>query len=540
MEDKWGVKAIVLLLAIVLNASMICLMVANYLKLPDTNTNYIISTHYFADEWPMNFWNAEWDTIDQDFKQIKKDGFNTVIVVVPWREFQPGINPIQYNEVVWERLQTLFEKTAEHGLNVQIRAGYLHDFMGESDPADRFYHVIGDKNVRDAWYEYMGRLYKVCSEFDNFAGGFITWEDFWHNYRLGVYLTEQEEERLNYARLDSFGQFLSGKYTLEDFNLKYDEKFADFNDIPIPCEKDTFMREWYEWVDIITLDILQKTRESFPGLFMEVRTDNDVIPGNEKYSHDMTWNCRDGEMTGIMYQIAQGLGINREQLTAEAAVQSMERWLQKIYERNGQIPIYMEQFLFYDNTPGNKNGDIILAINEEDYFINCVPVLKEYTNGYGVWAYKDYCNNILYNSQFVFALEGWEHKEGVVSNTDKDSNRVCLTNNSIYQSIPAWRKPVSTGENYIFSMDYDVATTATFTICVGEQVKAEEVSGRGELHILFDDKDDMSITIKCNGRAYIDNVKLYNMISTQQLYGIDNSEKNYIDEIRKMNRLLNE
>lgn len=48
-----------------------------------SQTDYLIATHYFADEWPINFWNAEWDNLDTDLQRISSDGFNTVIVVVP-------------------------------------------------------------------------------------------------------------------------------------------------------------------------------------------------------------------------------------------------------------------------------------------------------------------------------------------------------------------------------------------------------------------------------------------------------------------------
>ncbi len=533
-------RCITVCTAIVLIAVIIGLILKCYLINTAPEKNYIISTHYFANEWPKNFWNAEWDTIDQDFEQIRNDGFNTIIVVVPWREFQPEISPIKYNESVWDRIPLLLEKAAKHNLDVQIRAGYLHDFMGDYNSSDRFYQIIWDKNARIAWCDYMGRLYGICSEYENFTGGFITWEDFWHNYRLGEYLAEHEEERLEYARRDLFGEFLSGKYTLEEFNAEYGVNYADFDDIPIPCGEDRYKKEWYECVDVITMEILEETRDVFPDLFMEVRTDDDLMPENEKYSHDITWDCRGGKMTGIMYQIGQGLEVKREQLTAEIAVQMLENWLQKIYDKNGQIPIYMEQFLFYDNTPGNKNGDIILNIDQENYFVNCVPIFKKYTNGYGVWIYRDYCNNLLYNPQFFFGLDGWDAGERVSFDANSGSNRAYLDNDSICQYIPDWRMPASTGERYTFSMDYDASQDTIFTVRIGSQLKVIKVSGKGKLEFQVNEESDMSISVFCDGQAYVDNLKLYNLVSTQLMYGVDNSEKMYIENIRIMNRLMTE
>ena len=58
----------------------------------DTMTDdYWISATYFANLCPLNFWDSELNSIGTDFQRIKNDGFNSVIIVVPWREFQPDI-----------------------------------------------------------------------------------------------------------------------------------------------------------------------------------------------------------------------------------------------------------------------------------------------------------------------------------------------------------------------------------------------------------------------------------------------------------------
>ena len=505
---------------------------------------YMISTHYFASEWPMNFWNAEWDTIDHDFEQIREDGFNTIIIVIPWREFQPEVSPVKYNEVAWDRLQSLFEKAKEHYLNVSVRAGYIHDFLGEDNSADRFYEVIWDADARNAWYDYMEHLYKACSANDNFAGGFITWEDFWHNYALVDYVGGTEAG-LDYARRDSFDVFLSEKYTLDEFNTKYHTDFAEFYDVYIPSRTDGFVSEWYEHMDNITLLLLQETRHVFPGLFMEVRTDDDRVldqDGNVTYfSHKETWDCADGHMTGIMYKISQGLHVSEDTLTAKDAIISLENWLSNIYENNGHIPIYMEQFLFFDNTPGYSGGDLISAINADEYFAGCVPVLKEYTNGYGVWIYKDYCNNLLYNPQFALALDGWDINGNTVCCEKDSGSKACLLEGgTITQNIPHWRKSLPTESEYIFSMNYSTVEEAAFTISVGEQVETVVVSGEGEIVLHFKDEYDMYLSISCIGKAYIDDLKLYNFVSTQQLYDMKNQEKIYIENVRTMNHMLME
>jgi len=43
-----------------------------------------------------------------------------------------------------------------------------------------------------------------------------------------------------------------------------------------------------------------------------------------------------------------------------------------------------------------------------DTFVRSLtPVLLETTSGYGLWVYRNYVNNCVYNSQFGLGKEGW-------------------------------------------------------------------------------------------------------------------------------------
>ena len=58
---------------------------------------YVKSATYYGDEWNINFWNSEMEHLHEDMQKIKEDGFNSIILLIPWREFQPGLSPIAYN-----------------------------------------------------------------------------------------------------------------------------------------------------------------------------------------------------------------------------------------------------------------------------------------------------------------------------------------------------------------------------------------------------------------------------------------------------------
>ncbi len=35
--------------------------------------------------------------MEEELAQIAADGFNSIVLVIPWREFQPGVLPVSYN-----------------------------------------------------------------------------------------------------------------------------------------------------------------------------------------------------------------------------------------------------------------------------------------------------------------------------------------------------------------------------------------------------------------------------------------------------------
>ena len=82
---------------------------------------YLKSATYYSDDWVINFWNSESKNMDAELAQIAEDGFNSIILVIPWREFQPGTNPIAYNTYPWDKLDRVMEAAAAQNLSVMLR-----------------------------------------------------------------------------------------------------------------------------------------------------------------------------------------------------------------------------------------------------------------------------------------------------------------------------------------------------------------------------------------------------------------------------------
>ena len=147
---------------------------------------YLKAVTYFGDEWPINYWNSEDDAMESNMEKIAEDGFNSIILVVPWREFQPNTISEVYNENAFKRLDEVMECADRHGLLVILRLGYSWDYYGPSELPRRFANVIPKNGAdRHAWLEYSKKIYERASAHKNFHSGFITWEDFWsYTYNL--------------------------------------------------------------------------------------------------------------------------------------------------------------------------------------------------------------------------------------------------------------------------------------------------------------------------------------------------------------------
>ena len=87
--------------AVLIAAAFAFLFCSGFKKASDYGNGengYLKSATYYSDEWVINFWNSESSHMEEELKQIAEDGFNSIILVVPWREFQPSMNPQRYND----------------------------------------------------------------------------------------------------------------------------------------------------------------------------------------------------------------------------------------------------------------------------------------------------------------------------------------------------------------------------------------------------------------------------------------------------------
>ena len=116
---------------------------------------------YAGREWVINFWSTETEYMEEDFARIREDGFNAIILCVPWREFQPSVLISAFNEDAFAKLRTVCETAERQGLSVMLRLGYSWDYYDHSNVLERFEGLIYDDTYLEAWKRYASRWEKI-------------------------------------------------------------------------------------------------------------------------------------------------------------------------------------------------------------------------------------------------------------------------------------------------------------------------------------------------------------------------------------------
>lgn len=510
---------------------------------------YVRSATYFAHAWPINFWNSEDDDLEGDLAQIKEDGFESIILVLPWREFQPSIDPVGYNDYAFAKLDRIMRVAEGQGLFVYARIGYTHDFY-EDDGENiihQFNRLHGDERTQAAWKDYTRKLHEILTSYPAFKGAFLTWEDHYGIMQAGEHA--DLATRLNYAKTFGFQQWAAKHYALSDYNEKFGTNYSNFDEIPLPVKESTEMEAMYQFFDDWLKGFLAETQKDFPGISLEVRLDRDPYRKDGKwqtYAHTDTFSCEQAPFTATMYGIPMGFENHGERVTADDTIKRTEFILKNLHEHNDGKPVYIEQFIFLDNTPKFSHNAQLQDDEVNPYLERVAPILKAYSRGYGIWTYRDYENNVLYNPGFMLDAKGW-NPSGNISFEMENGSRVCWmeTGGSLLQHLNANRvnmlkmQPDFQKKTHIAFDVVSVKGMSVVHLKLGNFEKLLDISETGHIDVPVEqlgaaDVYDFAIGID-QGCVAIDNVKVYSLITKGGLYHADGSPYPYLQGIHALN-----
>ena len=522
---------------------------------------------YMGSEWTVNFWDSELNTMEQDFRQIREDGFNTVIIAVPWRQFQPDLNAGDLNPEAYLRLRRIMAAGEETGLQVMLRLGYTWDnFDRVRDVSDRYRRLRTDPKARERWLSFAKSIYGTASSFRSFGGGFMTWEDFWGFMKE----TETNGSRLGRAAVSSgYRDWLKENIPDEEIALYYgkDSEKATSSDAVFPGSESPARRFVYAWNDAWMNSLLADTQEVFPGLSMEVRLDIDPVPNLYGYQdgcvHNVTFPAGKASYTCCMYSAAMGYPAGTV-ISADQGIDKAWEILGKLREEAGK-PVFIDQFLFTDNTPEFSHNAKLREDEITDYITGMAPVIREAGKGYAVWTYRDYADNVICNGQFAQGRKGWRLYGGDIVTEDGNAMLYLEKGDAAEQNLTN-QFTVLPDEDYVDfraelvssagqeaaagqetaaaqgTLDGDApAGSALLEISTGSAVKQVRVDQTGLFRISMGKSNSTELMIRClEGSVRIDDVKVYSFVTEGGIYHMDGTPGPYLEAVRTLNHLLEE
>ncbi len=387
---------------------------------------YIKSAHYFSTAWPKTFWQEfEAADVSAELAQIKNDGFNTVVLTVPWRGFETGFDQpsTTSNPVLYDRLRFVIAAIIEQQMQFVLRVGFPHDYTPDTGTTgmQQCVGMYTDPTMQQHWANYLQKVKQATSEFQaSSAGVLISWEDFWCPHFVFPHLSD--EQRLEKAQQMNYGQWLQSKNpSLVKVVMGQNE--INYQQVKVPKTDEESYVFYIEFIDyMLDKNILKPTQAVFENAALEIRVDKDPVKQDDEYiwvGHDLYLD--EPNHRGSYWAPFWGAANQGELLTAEQALKNFKYFLKYITDDGRSINHVIEQFNFTDNTPYFPNNANIEPDQLEEFLLAAVPLLKKYSVGVGVWAYRDYVDNALFNGAFEFGLDGWvTTQQAVVKNMAGD------------------------------------------------------------------------------------------------------------------------
>ena len=516
----------------------------------------IIATHYTGSAWAPAFWsNLNVNDVYNDLNEIKANHFNSIIIVVPWVGFQSSVKPIRYFTDYFKLLDTIIQTAKTLDMKVILRIGYAHEIGVKSQPDHhhRIVGIFGDKNILNAWFDYLDHIYRLTAKYDNVLFGFISWEDF---FLSGLtYLPEKERKLL--ASQIGYKGYLK-KYPLERISIIYNEAFESYGEIPLPAHNSPAASLFHEFWDQLLIKLYKTSKEHFPKLSMEVRVDCDPINNSEKYiCHNSTFDLGgEGNITVIYYSPAWGAMNIGDLASAKETISRFAYLINQVRSSTNNL-IFIDQFNFIDNTIGHERNTKIVPEEISLFLDQSFSIINDNTIGYALWAMKDIKGNVIKNGSFERGNLGWMIQSGKVIKEKNDHQaRLLLKHMGKIEQLlkfsqTASVQPTAKSKDLFFRLKFKAKTNGqnssklTIRIFDNKERKLYQKS----VPIAFDSLKPVSLKLplfldgilvfeNIGEDIVLDELELFFVIQNNGIYRVDGSPKHFRDNIVNLNRKL--
>jgi hypothetical protein len=146
---------------------------------------------------------------------------------------------------------------------------------------------------------------------------------------------------------------------------------------------------------------------------IEARVDDDPIYDGEKlvgrYSHKQTYKVQSSPYVMAYWAPAMGAQNHGELESAKTALDRFI-YMQKKIAADSSNKIFIEQFLFKDNTPGMSMNAAIAPVDVGAFLREVADPMVKLTSGYGLWGARDYDESAVFNGSFSLGELDWRFK----------------------------------------------------------------------------------------------------------------------------------
>ncbi len=378
-----------------------------------TEGTKVAAADYFGIANPYDFWSSDLSGAPQAFRQMRADGFNAVGLVVPWDDFEPSLDPPTYNSTDFYELSYLVSLAGFLHLGVVLRLSYATDV----DPRDqdgwgeRFNLAYGDPTVYEDWLNFMAFVHQQLEPYSNVDLAYLSWEDLWVPVGTASIL-KGLHQRIAFAREIGFTSWLEQRMSLTQAGQAYGTTFTSWSQVPTPLRYQRAFKLMFRFYDDMVVNrFFLPALNVFPGLTLEARDDVDLIwNGNQivgGFQHDAQWALPGTDLTGVDYAPYMRDPSSSYHETAEEAYEGLKATLAFISRRTGGRRLFINQFLFMDNARLSASLPHIAPSQLRPFLHLALGPFDQYTDGYGVWTYRDYNVSPVYNPSFSLGTVGW-------------------------------------------------------------------------------------------------------------------------------------
>ncbi len=515
-----------------------------------TGKHLVKAAHYFADAWPKTFWQEfEQGKVDADLKQIKQDGFNTVVLVLPWVGFELNFknNETTSNMKMYQRLGYLLDKIKQNKLGYMLRLGFPHDYSPNTGTSivEVCSNMYEDPQQQNKWKNFLKKVKQVTDEnSQNLVGILVSWEDFWCPHFIFPLLDESRRKQL--AQNIGYSQWLMQKDPTV-LKVILGKNNLSKENIMIPKKDEAAYFYYIEFIDQKFEElVLDSTRSIFPQTAMEIRIDKDPVKSikgeNIWVGHKLYFDEKNHR--GTYWAPFWGADNQGEKLSLKQALFNFEYFLNYVTDNGKSTHHVIEQFNFTDNTPYFPNHASLNENEVAEFLIQSADLLKKYSSGYGVWAYRDYADNALYNASFEFELSGWQTQGELTIIKGEGDNQLSMhKNSSIAQSYnPHARHMLATSYQRL-NLCLNSEGQGEIDVFANQELIANALLDRGSNCIklpaekLVSEKQ-VTFQITANSDLTIDELKLYGFVQRLNVYNEFNKAAMHLKAVKQLNQEL--